>query len=298
MKKFVTVLIILAMVASSVSMSVNAASNVTVYISIVDENRNVVLVQEPVVVDDADGDSVLTVYDALLLSHEQKYEGGAEAGYSVEETEGAASITKLWGYGGGKYGFRLNNRIADGGIYTQVNDGDYINAFVYMDTENMSDRYLYFEEHVIQAEYGKSFTVTLYGEYVDDEGNVYYKPYYDRAVTINGAPTLETDENGQVEYVFDKGDLDISQPYVLGIFTFPEYEATRELCVVPVGVFDLNEPSLETTVETPPETAPVDGDKPVAPSVGDNMSVLMVAGILVSLCFVLVITVRKSRKEN
>ena len=59
-----------------------AATDVTVLVTIADANGDLVLAMEPVTVIDIDEDGLLTINDALYCAHEEAYEGGAAAGYA------------------------------------------------------------------------------------------------------------------------------------------------------------------------------------------------------------------------
>ena len=93
---------------------------------------------EDVTVTDKDADGALTVYDALYCAHEQFSQNGAED-FGANMTDYGLSMTKLWGNANG-YGFGYYvNDAAAWSLADVIQDGDYIAAFVYTDTEYYSD---------------------------------------------------------------------------------------------------------------------------------------------------------------
>ena len=131
-----------------------------VYVSISDENGALVLAYGSVTLADEDGDGNLTVNDALIGAHKEYYKDGAE-GFASEETIYGCSITKLWGFvGGNGYGYCVNDSSAMS-CYDLIQTGDHIKAFVYMDTENFSDLYCFFDVTTVSAEINDTVTLTL-----------------------------------------------------------------------------------------------------------------------------------------
>ena len=119
-----------------------------VYVTIADESGKTVLAYEEIILEDADGDGVVTMHDALLCAHKQKYKGGV-GGYSAEVTEYGYSMTKLWGCeNGGSYGYYRNNTSPQS-LADPVETGDHIVAFVYTDLVGYTDTYCYFDPHHI-----------------------------------------------------------------------------------------------------------------------------------------------------
>ena len=72
MKKILSFLLLTLMTVTLFSASVLADEDkleMDIYVTISDENGELVLAKEPVHVTDADGDGVLTVHDALSAAH-------------------------------------------------------------------------------------------------------------------------------------------------------------------------------------------------------------------------------------
>ena len=174
-----------------------------VYVTIADESGKSVLAYEEVILEDTDGDGVLTMHDALACAHEQKYAGGTD-GYAAEKTEFGLSMTKLWGCeNGGSYGYYLNNASPQS-LEDPVDDGDHIVAFVYTDLVGYSDTYCYFDPHHVAVTGDKPLTLTLYTLGFDQDWNTVSIPLEGAVISINGKSTAYvTDEEGKVTITFD-----------------------------------------------------------------------------------------------
>lgn len=181
-----------------------AADRTSVRVSVADGNGRLVLAQEEVAVTDSDGDGALTVNDALFAAHEAKYPGGAAAGYSSSKGAYGLAVSKLWGCENGTgYGYYVNNAAAMN-LTDAVRDGDYISAFVYTDTEKLSDMYVYFNAFTAEAEAGKPFTLTLSGAGYDAEWNPVTVPVEGAVITIDGEVTeFVTDAEGRAVITAD-----------------------------------------------------------------------------------------------
>ena len=130
------------------------------FVSISDKEGNIVLSWEKVECYDADSDGKITINDALMIAHEKKFEGGADAGYGYANTEYGLSMTKLWGTeNGGSYGYFLNNESALS-LDTGISHGAHIYAYVYTDLTSWSDTYSFFDVYNVDAEKGD---VLIYG---------------------------------------------------------------------------------------------------------------------------------------
>lgn len=131
------------------------------YVTIVDQNGELVLTQEKITVTDIDKDGVLTINDAMYTAHEAKYPGGAEAGYGSEFTSCGLSMTKLWGTENGSgYGYYVNNASA-WSLEDAVKEGDYVNAFVYTDLTAWSDKYCFFNVNFVSKKEGETLILAL-----------------------------------------------------------------------------------------------------------------------------------------
>ncbi|MCR5685447.1 MAG: hypothetical protein K6G81_08545 [Lachnospiraceae bacterium] len=189
----------------------NAADSVKVYVTIADEIGLKVVKQQSVTVTDINDDGVLTYIDALYCAHEKYFKGGAAAGfaYSIGTTmdgDPLPWVTLLWGIDiGGSYGFYKNNAsiasVADG----MIENGDYIDAYVYRDLESWSDTYSNFAKRRVVAAKNKAVKLKVY--YMDRDENWMETPapLANANIRINNKETdYVTDENGIVKVKFDK----------------------------------------------------------------------------------------------
>ena len=174
-----------------------------VYVTIA--NGEIVLACQEVELTDADEDGALTIADALYLAHEAAFEGGAEAGFACENTEYGLSMTKLWGVdNGGAFGYYVNDEMAMS-LADPLEDGDYVNAYVYTDTTAYSDAYCFFD---VKTTAEGDVTLTLSGVSFDESYAVVINPVAGATITINGEKTdVVTDENGQATVTVKAGDV-------------------------------------------------------------------------------------------
>ena len=194
-----------------------------VYVTIV--NGSLVMTQEPVTVTDIDKDGALTINDALYLAHEAKYQGGAAAGYGSAVSQYGFGLTKLWGVeNGGSYSYYLNNASVTG-LADTVKEGDYINAFVFSDTDTFSDKYCYFNAMSLSATEGKEFTLTLSAAGYDENWAPTVSPVADATILIDGVETsYKTDAEGKVTMKIDAVKNCVSVP-----------SPSRDSCTPPVS---------------------------------------------------------------
>ena len=205
MKKLLAGMLALMLCVSAMPLNANAeGESVNVKVTISDKDGNAVLQQKSVTVTDIDGDGALTINDALYIAHEENFEGGAEAGYESAKSEYGYGITKLWGTAnGGSYGYYVNH-IASTGVGDTINDGDYLDAFVYTDLENWSDKYTFFDALNAEVLPDISLPLTLSYAGYDENWNPVTLPVEGAVITINGEKTdFVTDANGYVEVRFE-----------------------------------------------------------------------------------------------
>ena len=196
---------------------------------------------EEITVTDKDGDEKLTINDALIIAHDQFYEGGAAAGYTSAETDWGLSIKKIWGIdNGGNYGYTVNNVFAMG-LTDPVSEGDWLYAYAYKD--GYSDEYTYFEgdpgKKVQDAKTGDTAELKLVGTYYDsDAKGMKQEPIANAVITVNGKETsYKTDAEGKVSLpVETAGNVVISANY------------TGKTIVPPIA--KLNVTAAETTSTT------------------------------------------------
>lgn len=205
MKKVLSLVLCVFMIISCMSISAFAKDDaVTVYVSVANKGE-LVAAQVEVNVVDIDSDGALTVNDALYALHDAVYEGGAEKGYNYYiHKDYGLSLGKLWGDSSGNFGYYVNNASC-WGLADAVEDGDYVNAFVYSDTKFYSDTYCFFSEYKVTADKGTEIELTLSGAGYDANWNPVTVPVADAEITVDGVGTgIKTDENGKATIKIDK----------------------------------------------------------------------------------------------
>ncbi len=212
MKKVLSLVLSAIMILSCMSVSAFAETDsVTVYVTVANKGE-LVAAQVEVNVTDIDNDGAFTVNDALYALHESVYDGGAEEGYSYYiHKDYGLSLGKLWGDTSGNFGYYVNNASC-WGLADVVEDGDYLNAFVYTDTKFYSDTYCFFSEYKVTADKGTEIELTLSGAGYDENWNPITVPVAGAEITVDGVSTgVITDENGRATITIDKsGDYIIS----------------------------------------------------------------------------------------
>ena len=244
MKKYRIFSLIAAVLIVVISCStVVSAADEKVFVTIA--NGDLVLAYAEVALTDADGDGALTVNDALIAAHDSAFEGGAEAGYTSENTDYGLSMTKLWGVeNGGSYGYYVNNASAVS-LADPVKSGDHIVAYVYTDTAAYSDTYSFFD---LVSSTDSGLTLTLSAAGYDENWAPITYPIEGATITVNGkASEYKTDAAGKVTVVLDG----------TGTFVISATSDTVTL-VPPVYVVTVEE--VEAVVPSAPiETAPETG---------------------------------------
>ncbi|MBE6876552.1 MAG: hypothetical protein E7496_07490 [Ruminococcus sp.] len=220
-----------------------SADSAQVYVTIADKDGKLALVQEAVTVTDTDNDGILTVNDALFQAHEDFYEGGAEAGYASGQSQYGLSLEKLWGTAnGGSFGYYVNDT-ASSGLADEIQDGDFLNAFVYTDLTAWSDAYCFFDSHVLDTELGETIELTLSRAGYDESWNPVTLPVENAVILIDGEPTeIGTDADGKFTLHFN----------LPGTYTISAMSETLTL-VPPVCVMTVNG-EAETDSETESES--------------------------------------------
>ena len=113
MKRFSAMAAALALSVSAAAFAIPASAedDVVVYVNIIEDHGVHCTFNEAVTLKDIDDDGKLTINDALYLTHEEAFSGGAEAGYGTKQTEWGLSLTKLWGIeNGGSYGYYVDKQ--------------------------------------------------------------------------------------------------------------------------------------------------------------------------------------------
>lgn len=234
MKKILSIASAL-LVASLCAVGAAANGDPVVYVTIADAEGALAVAQEPISVNDADGDGQITVNDALIIAHDEFYEGGAVEGYASLSSEYGLSVSKLWGSeNGGSYGYYVNGASA-WSLADPLADGDYLDAFVYTDLEAWSDMYACFDKRELG---GTSLALTLTGAGFDENWNPISVPVVGAEITVDGERSgVFTDENGQAVVTLEKKEGR----------TILSAVSDTETLVPPVAVVN--------TAETAPQTA-------------------------------------------
>ena len=201
MKKLIAVVLVVLTVFSVSMLFAAADENGTkVLVTITDKDGKLALAAQEVQVTDIDGDNALTINDALYNAHEQFYDGGAADGYGTLMTQYGLSLTKLWGHANKfNYGYMVND-VSAWSLTDPVKEGDYIAAYNYVDSENTSDRYSYFDR-VSEKKLPGEITLTLKKLDYDQEWNTLILPIEGAVITVDGEPIQAvTDEDGNVTF--------------------------------------------------------------------------------------------------
>lgn len=272
-----------ALICLACGVSAAAADTAAVYVTVADGNLK--LAQEQIEVTDTDGDGKLTVNDALYAAHEAKYEGGAAAGYAFEETKYGLSLTKLWGVeNGGSYGYYVNNASAMS-LADEIKDGDYINAYVYTDTDTFSDVYAYFDVNSVSVRQNEEFTLTLQSAGYDAEWNPAVYPVENAEITVDGVKTgYKTDENGKVTLKIDE-----AKSCVISAVSDSEV-LVPPVCLAEVSAADNGvspeAPGENDTQTNTPSSQPA-GEESSLPKAGDSGAPITAAALAVlSACLI------------
>ena len=238
MKKFFC-LLVCVLVLSPAFLAFAENSSVEVYVSVSVQPDKVPLALEKVTVTDADGDGVLSIADALFAAHESRYEGGAAAGLSVQESAYGLSLIKLWGVAnGGSYGYYVNNA-SPMSLADPVSDGDHVYAYCYSDTTSYSDTYCFFAQIAYSATVDRPVTLSVNSMGFDAAWQPVSAPMAGLQITVDGVATQSfSAQDGTFTLSFDKP----------GTYRISAQSADRVL-VAPVA-----------QVVVSPESAPVTGD--------------------------------------
>lgn len=175
-----------------------------IYVSVSDENGDLVLAYASIGLADLDGDGNLTINDALIGAHREQYKDG-ENGYASEESQYGLSMTKLWGAETGAYGYYVNNASPQS-LLDPVKYGDHIQAFVYTDTAAFSDTYSFFKKNTMEVKVNDTVTLDLTKLVYDENWNIVGKPVAGADILVNGEKIgVKTDENGVATFVLKAG---------------------------------------------------------------------------------------------
>ena len=201
MKKTLAMAAAMLISFSAAGMNVYAGENDTqVYVTVADADKNFALAEETVTVTDIDSDGKLTINDALYIANENKFEGGAAAGYKSSVGQYGLQLDKLWGVeNGGNYGYYVNDGMAMG-LADEIKNNDQLVAFIYSDTKSYSDSYSFFDAKKGQDTAKDSeVELKLSQIYFDENYAPQSKAVEGAKITINGKATdFVTDAEGKV----------------------------------------------------------------------------------------------------
>lgn len=203
MKKIASCILALVLLFSVACAEV-APEGINVFVSITDDQNNLVLAYEPVLVTDQDSDGAYTIADALACAHAQKHENGLEAfGYAA--TEYGLSLTLLWGVdNGGVYGYMLNDA-SPMSLSDTVIEGDHVKAYAYTDLVGWSDAYSFFTFPYADVALGESMTFSLMSAGFDSNWNPVTFTVANAVIYVNGEESeFKTDENGLLTIRFSE----------------------------------------------------------------------------------------------
>ncbi len=267
MKKAICWIVSLWMIVSCIGFSVyaeEASVTAKVYVTITDGSGKLVLTQEAITAKDRNGDGAVDTDEVFYATHEEKYPDGADAGYASLQTT-YFSIQKLWGVAnGGSYGYYINQKAASD-LSNLVQDGDYVDAFIYQDLTSWSDQYTYFDKRTAQVKQGETLSVTLSGAGFDANWNPTVLPIAGAVITMNGEKTSYiTASDGTVTIPFNTaGEVTIS--------------AVSDSAVLVPPVLKVSVEAVETKQDA--ETK----DIVASPKTGDNTAALVWLGLISSL---------------
>ena len=228
MKKALSLILIVLMVAALLAPAALAASDITVYVTVTDNGETAVgqVSGEPMVAVPVTLPTGSTVSDALKALHEKECAGGA-AGYAVTTMEyfGTKSsyLSKWFGRpldftDGSKTVTAWRNHSMSSTIDSVLRDGDVVDACVYtiVSSQNFSYAYYglaYMDYHTVEAGVGESFTVGVWRSVMDMMTFQYnQEPYTNTQVLVNGVPSnFRVQADGSLTMSFDvPGDYYVS----------------------------------------------------------------------------------------
>lgn len=320
MKRMLAITTALLLVLGSLGLTAFAEEPdpISTYVTISDKDGNLAITQEKVLVSDVDDDGVLTINDALYAAHELAYNGGADEGYASSYSDYGLSLDKLWGTAnGGSYGYYVNNQSA-WSLTDPVEEGDYINAFVYTDLSTFSDTYCYFDAYTAEGKAGEAITLTLSAAGYDADWNPVTLPVAGAVITVNGEKTAyTTDADGKVTLtIADGGQYVISAVSDTTVLVPPVCMATvaaassQESSTSPSSMTtqpDATTTSKEmvtatdATATTDVTDAPVNGtiaEAPTSPQTGETANTVLVVVLTASFAAMLLFVKRKQAYEK
>ena len=243
MKKTIAMAAAMLISCSAVCMTSFAADETKVFVTVSDDKKDLVLIQEPITVTDIDSDGKLTINDALYIAHENKFKGGAAAGYKSSVGQWGLGLDKLWGVeNGGSYGYYVNDKMSMG-LADEIKNGDQIQAFIYPDPKDYNYYYSFFnakkgEPVAVDEEVPLTLTYYTFGA----NGDLVENKLANAKITLNGKATnFVTDADGKVTVKFSEAGSN----YVSA--------SSDSVNIVP-PVYMVEVDSAQTTTTTVPDT--------------------------------------------
>ena len=260
-----------------------AADSAEVYVTISDKNGKIAVAQEKICVTDINNDGRLTLDDALYLTHESAYNGGADKGYKSSKTEYGTSLEMLWGAENGSgFGYYLNSKSALS-LDDEVKNGDFVDAFIYTDTESFSDTYTFFENRIIESEIDEKFDLKLFSAGFDENWQPITSPVPNVVIMIDGVETeYHTNENGVAEIAVKN-----SEKHIISAKS-DEKIIVAPICTVDSVQADVTEAlTTQSTAETSEKSA----------NTGDCRNRILIASVIGMISSVAITTTKKKKNE-
>lgn len=264
MKKFRTAAVtIIAAAALSCAVSAPAAyaaDPVSVYVTINNAKDGLKVTQEKIEVTDIDNDDKITINDALTVAHDKFFEGGSAAGYATVPSTYGPMVSKLWGVeNGGSYGYYVNGNMASGPM-DKLEEGAFLDAYVYADTTAFSDIYGFFDTREKDVNQGDKVNLKLSRITFDENFMPKAVPLADATVTVNGQDAGKTDADGNVEIEAVAGKNVVSAYVAAPSYLIPPVAVLNAAASAEAPTEAPTEPATEAPTEAAteaPTTAPV-----------------------------------------
>lgn len=249
MKKLISVVLALALLISVVPVfadSTDAVVYVTIskYGEIVNSADGEPMACVPI---ELSGDEI-TIDDVLRAAHGLYYEDG-EDGYASSVNDWGFGIVKLWGDTSYNFGYQVNGGTETvNGADHIVDDGDYIDAYIYGNPIPFFEGYSYFDRYTDEIYVGDELTLTLtFADGYDEEWNTIYSLCDGATITINGESTdIVTDENGEVTLNFEEIGTYIVSATKTKMISLEDGEVEGLAITAPVCIVTVNErPEVE-----------------------------------------------------
>ena len=227
-KKIFVLLLTVLCITALIPLTVTAEETESVTVTVNVINDNPVLAAAQITVTDTDGDGLLTINDALYCAHQQKYQGGAEAGFASSPSSYGITLEKLWGDTSGAFGYYLNNESPQSLLDTVVN-GDTISAFIYQDTFGWSDCYSYFDKNAVTVTEGDALMLNLSYLVLD------YETWMTSALPAEGATITIDGEDTEITVNMDGvAMLTFDAPGTYLVSAHSDLNIVAPVCVVTV----------------------------------------------------------------